>query len=1126
MEAAEQIRKLEEFIEATSLKELMKAAASGARSLVLDFIELSKFDPDVAEQLLEQPEEVIRAAELAISSFDLPEGKRIRVRITNLPAQHKILIRNIRAEHLNKLLLIEGTVRQKSDVRPQVIAARFECPSCGNIMNVLQLDNKFKEPSRCGCGRKGKFKLLSKELVDAQGIVLEESTRDLEGGEQPKRMNVLLKDELVSPISEKRTNPGSSIRVIGLVKEVPIILRTGGQSTKFDLIIEANHVEALEEDYTNIEITKEDEKQIFELAKDKRAQEKLIQSLAPGIYGHERIKEAMLLQFVGGVRKSRTDGVNTRGDIHLLLIGDPGSGKSMLLKRAAVVAPKARYVSGKGVSGAGLTASVVRDEFLSGWSLEAGALVLANRGVVMIDELDKMSNEDRAAMHEGLEQQSYHHDFGLMFSDGSTEKIGDYVDRLMEQNPGRVMQGNDCEILELGGKELLSTDFRRIHAVVPKRVSRHRPPAHYVRVTFSNGRAILVTPEHPLFVYNRGIKEIPAVHAKPGMIVPAARKLCIKGSIQSLRASARLPKALDSRLATLLGYIASEGYTYFNALNRSAEVGVSNTDPEIVKECAALFRALFGLEPNIAVQKGRKKATKDQYLVRCSSKTLFSYFNANFPELMAKAKDKSVPLCIRKSKAGVRAAFLRAYFAGDGFIDSERTGFATASYAMACGLQDLLLCEGIWSYIATEDREGAKYHKVVVSGTDSLRAFIDKAVRKDFRRTRIERLLARSMNRRNSRDIVPSDVVAAFNSFLRRARSSDGYFATLVARGQNSHREVMLEYLQKAKLSSPELRREASGFQAFLCSELRYITIKKVERVTDRRFRWVYDVTVEPTRTFISQGMVLHNTVSISKANIQATLRCETTVLAAANPKLGRFDPYETIARQIDLPPTLINRFDLIFTIKDLPDAERDEKMASFILDLHQSLGEGGSEIPTDLLRKYLVYCRQKLHPKLTDAALLELKDYYVKMRTSGSMEEGAVKTIPISARQLEALVRLAEAAAKLRLSDKVMKRDAKRAIALLHYCLEQVGMDPETGRIDIDRITTGIPTTERGKIINVREIIGELEEKFGKAIPIEDVVAMAVEKGLSEDDVDEAIEKLKRSGDLFEPKKGFISKI
>jgi len=166
------------------------------------------------------------------------------------------------------------------------------------------------------------------------------------------------------------------------------------------------------------------------------------------------------------------------------------------------------------------------------------------------------------------------------------------------------------------------------------------------------------------------------------------------------------------------------------------------------------------------------------------------------------------------------------------------------------------------------------------------------------------------------------------------------------------------------------------------------------------------------------------------------------------------------------------------------------------------------------------------MEPELTDEALDEIKTYYVKMRTSGSDEAGGMKSIPISARQLEALVRMAEASAKARLGKKVKRKDAKRAIALLHYCLEQVGLDPETGKIDIDRISTGVPTSERSKIAQLREIINDLEEKIGKAIPVEDIILAAGEKGMSESDAEEAIEKLRRVGDIFMPRQGFISKI
>ena len=145
-------------------------------------------------------------------------------------------------------------------------------------------------------------------------------------------------------------------------------------------------------------------------------------------------------------------------------------------------------------------------------------------------------------------------------------------------------------------------------------------------------------------------------------------------------------------------------------------------------------------------------------------------------------------------------------------------------------------------------------------------------------------------------------------------------------------------------------------------------------------------------------------------------------------------------------------------------------------------------------------------------------------MRNSDSANESAMRSVPISARQLEALIRLAEASAKVRLSPKVTRKDAKTAIELLHFCLSTIGIDPETGKIDIDRLTTGITTSQRTKIIVTKEIIDELENKIGKTIPIDDLAKEAEVKGIK--DIDSIIENLKRSGDIFEPKRGFIQRI
>ena len=256
-----------------------------------------------------------------------------------------------------------------------------------------------------GAYGKGKFKEISKELVDGQSAVLEEAPDELDGT-QPKRINVFLKDDLVSPLTERKSSPGSRVKLVGCVTEVPVILRTGGRSTKYELIVEANSVEPLQEDNLNMRISEKDMEEIYKISKSPDPLRLLADSLVPSIYYHEKIKEAIVLQLAGGCRKVRPDGVVTGGDMHMLLIGDPGSGKSQLLKRIAQIAPKARFTSGKGATGAGLTASVVKDEFLGGWSLEAGTLVLVNRGFAIIDELDKMGKEDTSALHEALEQQT------------------------------------------------------------------------------------------------------------------------------------------------------------------------------------------------------------------------------------------------------------------------------------------------------------------------------------------------------------------------------------------------------------------------------------------------------------------------------------------------------------------------------------------------------------------------------------------------------------------------------------------------------------------------------------------------------------------------------------------------
>ena len=225
----------------THKKEIGQSIRSGESVVGISFLQIAESSPVLSEAVIEFPEETLAMVlETALEESGLVKSPRIR--FLDLPKTSNLKIRDIRAKHLDQLLWIEGIVRQASDVRPQVVNAKFECPSCGAILSVLQIDKKFREPSRCSCGWKIGFKILSKEMVDAQRLVIEESPDSLDGGEQPRRINVFLKEDLVDPKMEERTTPGSKVKIFGVLKEVPVPLQTGAISTRFDIAIEANNI--------------------------------------------------------------------------------------------------------------------------------------------------------------------------------------------------------------------------------------------------------------------------------------------------------------------------------------------------------------------------------------------------------------------------------------------------------------------------------------------------------------------------------------------------------------------------------------------------------------------------------------------------------------------------------------------------------------------------------------------------------------------------------------------------------------------------------------------------------------------------------------------------------------------
>jgi replicative DNA helicase Mcm len=391
------------------------------RSLSVPFSAVDGADTPLADVLLDRPEEVVGAGIRAMRELlpvAGPEADGLRIRMVGLPATAHRLIRSIRETDLNHLIAIDGIVRRVTEVRPQIRDAVFQCVACRTEFHEPQDEGSlvFREPLECpesqgGCGKpigRTRFRLLAEKstYVDAQRIEIQEHPETLRHGAHPQGLSVLLTEDLAG-----RVLPGNRIVLNGVLKSFQRASSSGRsgvvRNTTFDLMVLGNSFESKQVEYDEIEISPEDEALFEKFRGDPTVVDKIVLSLAPSIKGMEEEKEAIALQLFGGVRKLHADGIRVRGDIHVLLVGDPGTAKSQLLRYIADVAPRGIYTSGKGSTAAGLTAAAVKDDFAGGrWVLEAGMLVLADGGMAMIDELDKMSVEDRSAMHEVLEQQS------------------------------------------------------------------------------------------------------------------------------------------------------------------------------------------------------------------------------------------------------------------------------------------------------------------------------------------------------------------------------------------------------------------------------------------------------------------------------------------------------------------------------------------------------------------------------------------------------------------------------------------------------------------------------------------------------------------------------------------------
>jgi len=375
--------------------------------LEVDYNDLDTMYPEIAEELREKPDEVLEAFNTALMQvlqdhhYDYSQEKdvkdKVKIRIKNFIL--KLGMREVNSDVIGKLVTVSGLVVRTSEVRPLAKKLAYKCNECGGLVEALLKDLTIVKPTQCTSCNNKKLELVpeSSEFIDFQYVRLQELPEDLPAGQLPHYIEVIVKDNLVNI-----SRPGDRVLFTGVVR----VEQNDKTPTLFFLKMEGNNVEylgGLDAKSDNLSINSQDEVKILEIANNNEAYNKLIASFAPNIYGHDIIKESILLLIVGSV--ARKTARSRRGDINIFLIGDPGTGKSELLKFAANIAPRGIYASGRGSTAAGLTAAVIKDKS-DMMVLEAGACVLGDKGLVCIDEIDKTKDEDRSALHEVMEQQT------------------------------------------------------------------------------------------------------------------------------------------------------------------------------------------------------------------------------------------------------------------------------------------------------------------------------------------------------------------------------------------------------------------------------------------------------------------------------------------------------------------------------------------------------------------------------------------------------------------------------------------------------------------------------------------------------------------------------------------------
>ena len=393
------------------LERIREMCIQNKESFEVSFLHLIEANSFLAKLLVNVPSEVLKifdesAFRATLFLFDEYDQIRpeIHIRFTDLPTVDAL--RELRFIHLNTLVRVTGVVTRRSGVFPQLQLVKYDCVKCGDLIGPFYQDihHEIKIGACPTCQSRGPFQVNISQTIyrNYQRLTLQETPGTIPAGRLPRHKEVILLGDLMDS-----ARPGDEVEIIGIYKNnFTTSLNNVNSFPVFATVIEANNLIKRDDSYASHHLTEDDIREIRSLSADPLISRKIFHSIAPSIYGHFDIKTALALAIFGGQSKNVAGKHQLRGDINVLLVGDPGTAKSQLLKYAEKIAPRAVYTTGQGASAVGLTAAVRKDPVTREWTLEGGALVLADKGICLIDEFDKMNDRDRTSIHEAMEQQS------------------------------------------------------------------------------------------------------------------------------------------------------------------------------------------------------------------------------------------------------------------------------------------------------------------------------------------------------------------------------------------------------------------------------------------------------------------------------------------------------------------------------------------------------------------------------------------------------------------------------------------------------------------------------------------------------------------------------------------------